>query len=178
MTSAINPQNIDGAYPIAGQDNDSQGFRDNFTNTKTNFEFAAAEITDLQNKAILTAPLTGTLSTNNNMNGEILRNMQLQQFYLTSAADLANGAEANTTFTVNYFTTAGSETATLGTGINGQVKILCAANVAAGNMVITVTDAAWGGSGTITFDANGEACTMLYTNSKWFCVGNNGATFA
>ena len=52
MTSAINPNNIDGTYPIAGQDNNSQGFRDNFTNTKTNFEFAAEEITELQNKAI------------------------------------------------------------------------------------------------------------------------------
>jgi hypothetical protein len=51
MTSAINPNNIDGAYPVAGQDNNSQGFRDNFTNTKTNFEYAASEITDLQNKA-------------------------------------------------------------------------------------------------------------------------------
>jgi len=178
MASNINPQIIDGAYPIAGQDNDSQGFRDNFTNTKTNFEYAAAEITDLQSKAILTAPLVGTLTTNNNMNGEILRNMQLQQFYLTSAAELDNGAQANTTITVNYFTTAAAETATLGTGTNGQVKIFCAANVAAGNMVVTVTDAAWGGAGNITFSGNGQACTLLWTNSKWFCIGNNGATFA
>ena len=28
MTSNINPTNIDSDYPIAGQDNDSQGFRD------------------------------------------------------------------------------------------------------------------------------------------------------
>ena len=48
MTSAINPNDIDGTYPIAGQDNNSQGFRDNFTNTKTNFQYAANEITDLQ----------------------------------------------------------------------------------------------------------------------------------
>ena len=38
MTSQINFNNIDGTYPIAGQDNSSQGFRDNFTNTKNNFE--------------------------------------------------------------------------------------------------------------------------------------------
>ena len=65
MASAINPNNIDGAYPIAGQDNDSQGFRDNFTNTRTNFAFAAAEITDLQNKAVLKAALTGSTQTIN-----------------------------------------------------------------------------------------------------------------
>lgn len=48
MTSLINPTNIDGTYPIAGQDNDSQGFRDNFTNIKNNLETARLEITALQ----------------------------------------------------------------------------------------------------------------------------------
>ena len=76
MTSSINPQNLDGAYPVAGKDNDSQGFRDNFTNTKTNFEYAAAEITDLQNKAVLKSALTGTV-LNNNMNNSIISNVQL-----------------------------------------------------------------------------------------------------
>ena len=69
--SNINPQNIDGTYPIAGQDNNSQGFRDNFTNTVNNFTFAAAELTDLQNNALLKAPLgsVGQSGTpTNNMN--------------------------------------------------------------------------------------------------------------
>ena len=78
MTSNINPNNIDGAYPVAGQDNNSQGFRDNFTNTQTNFQYAADEITDLQNKAVLKAALTGT-TLNNNINGVVLSNAQLQQ---------------------------------------------------------------------------------------------------
>ena len=52
MTSAIVPGNIDGTFPIAGQDNSSQGFRDNFTAIKNNFTTAATEITNLQaNKA-------------------------------------------------------------------------------------------------------------------------------
>jgi len=55
--SNINPQNIDGSFPIAGQDNNSQGFRDNFTNTINNFTFAAAELTDLQTYAVLKGPL-------------------------------------------------------------------------------------------------------------------------
>jgi hypothetical protein len=83
MTSAINPNNIDGAYPVAGQDNNSQGFRDNFTNTKTNFEYAADEITDLQNKAVLKAALDGTV-LNNNMQGAILSNAQLQDMSETA----------------------------------------------------------------------------------------------
>jgi len=49
MASNIVPGNIDGTYPKAGQDNSSQGFRDNFTEIKTNFTTAATEITDLQN---------------------------------------------------------------------------------------------------------------------------------
>lgn len=85
MTSAINPNNIDGAYPVAGQDNNSQGFRDNFTNTKTNFQYAADEITELQNKAILKTALTGT-TLNNNMNGSILSNAQLQDMSETRVA--------------------------------------------------------------------------------------------
>jgi hypothetical protein len=305
MTSAINPNNIDGAYPVAGQDNDSQGFRDNFTNTKTNFQYAAAEITDLQNKAVLKAALTGT-TLNNDMAGSILSNAQLQDmsetrvslgtvsgeqtinyaagpYYtltangsislaftnipaagvlarfrvqitindtthtltlptsvtvgrtgvqglnistnvitfgatgtyefefetnnglagpytifdlnrplvagytnpvtfgstiaLNSAEDLAASAAANLSLTTSYFTTSTSETATLAAGTAGQVKVF-AMNGDGGDMVITVTNAAWGGAGTITFSAVGQACTLMYINSKWFCIGNNGAAFA
>lgn len=77
MTSQINYNNIDGTYPIAGQDNSSQGFRDNFTNTKNNFQIAYNEITDLQNKSLLTAPLNnGTF--NNDMQGNVISNPQIQ----------------------------------------------------------------------------------------------------
>jgi hypothetical protein len=65
MTSQINPNNIDGTYPVAGQPNNTQGFRDNFTNIKTNFSTAKDEITDLENKGIFKAALTGTTLDNN-----------------------------------------------------------------------------------------------------------------
>lgn len=65
MTSQINPNNIDGTYPVAGQPNNTQGFRDNFTNIKTNFQVAATEITDLENKGVFKAALTGTTLDNN-----------------------------------------------------------------------------------------------------------------
>jgi hypothetical protein len=97
MTSQINPNNIDGTYPVAGQDNDSQGFRDNFTNTKTNFSYAAGEITDLQAKAVLKAPLTGT-TLNNNMGGSILSNAQLQDM---SETKVALGTQSGSV-TLNY----------------------------------------------------------------------------
>ena len=48
MASSIVPGNIDGTFPVAGQDNSSQGFRDNFTATKNNFTEAKSEIETLQ----------------------------------------------------------------------------------------------------------------------------------
>jgi hypothetical protein len=293
MTSAINPNNIDGAYPVAGQDNDSQGFRDNFTNTKTNFEYAADEITDLQNKAVLKAALTGGV-LDNNMAGSLLSNAQLQDMsetrvalgtisgtatidysagpyytlttsgsvslsftnfsvagtasrvrvkitvastahtvtlpaavsvgtsniqgissnvitfnligtyefefetvdagttitvidqnrnldpiYLPSSEDLGDTAAASLTKTTSFFSTAAPETATLAAGATGQVKVF-AMFADTGNMVITVSNAGWksSGTGTITFDDIGDACTLMYINAKWFAIGNNGCVFA
>jgi len=291
MASNINPQNIDGAYPVAGQDNDSQGFRDNFTNTRTNFTYAADEISDLQAKAVLKAALVGT-TLNNDMGGSLLSNAQVQDIsetrvalgtvsgsqtinyaagsyytvttsgsitlafsnfsaagttsrvrlqitiastahtltlpaavsvgtsniqgiasnvitfnktgtyefefetsdggttitiidqnrnldpiYLPSAEDLAASAAANVNLTTSYFTTAAAETATLAAGVAGQVKVF-AMYGDSGDMVITVANPGWGGAGTITFSAVGQACTLMYINAKWFCIGNNGAAFA
>jgi hypothetical protein len=303
MTSQINPYNIDGAYPVAGQDNNSQGFRTNFTNTSTNFEFANQEITDLQNNAILKAALSGT-TLDNDMGGSILYNAQTYMitqtvvplgtvttsanlnyeagavFTLTtnssltltainlpaagvlasysvhvdvantahavsftsaggwgfgnhevqgatlsggntivtvnfaatglyvfefttvnggpsspitslntnttrlypfnnSSEDLATATAANLALTTSYFSTAAAETATLAAGVSGQIKTF-AMYADAGDMVITVTNAGWktSGTGTITFDTIGDACTLQYVNAKWFCIGNNGCVFA
>ena len=77
--SNINPNNINGAYPVAGVDNDSQGFRDNFTNIKNNFAFAQSELNDLQSKAIVKSSLTGT-TLNNNMAGTLLSSALIQDF--------------------------------------------------------------------------------------------------
>jgi hypothetical protein len=84
MTSAINPNDIDGTYPVAGQDNNSQGFRDNFTNTKTNFQYAANEITDLQTNVVLKAALTGTV-LDNDMGGSPLSNANISDFSAVAA---------------------------------------------------------------------------------------------
>ena len=54
MASKIVPGDIDATYPKAGQDNTSQGFRDNFAGIKNNFTEAVTEIEALQtNKASL-----------------------------------------------------------------------------------------------------------------------------
>ena len=47
MASNISTTNIDETYPVAGQDNDSQGFRDNFSQIKTQLGTASTEITTI-----------------------------------------------------------------------------------------------------------------------------------
>ena len=56
MASNIVPGNVDSTFPKAGQDNSSQGFRDNFSAINNNFTEAVTEIEALQsNKASLNA---------------------------------------------------------------------------------------------------------------------------
>ena len=76
MTSQINPNNVDGTYPIAGQANNTQGFRDNFTNIKTNFQYAQDEITDLENKSVLKSALSGS-TLDNNMSDNLIYAVKL-----------------------------------------------------------------------------------------------------
>lgn len=92
MTSQINPNNIDGTYPIAGVPNNTQGMRDNFTNTQTNFQYAADEITELQDKAILKAAITGT-TLDNNMNDQEIYAVKLRDTsYAYSALTATSGS--------------------------------------------------------------------------------------
>lgn len=62
MASNIISGTIDGAYPVAGVDNDTQGFRDNFTIIKTGLATATSEITALQAN-------TAKLNESNDFNG-------------------------------------------------------------------------------------------------------------
>ena len=54
MTSNINFAAINENFPVAGQDNDTQVFRDNFDTIKTNFSAAKTEIEDLQDNVART----------------------------------------------------------------------------------------------------------------------------
>ena len=98
---------------------------------------------------------------------------------LSGSEDLASGAAASLNVTATYFTTGASgETGTLAAGTSGLIKTFMMSGDGGGDMVITVTNAAWGGAGTMTFADVGDGCTLQYINSKWFCVGNNGVVFA
>jgi hypothetical protein len=65
MASNIDDTGIDETYPVAGVDNDTQGFRDNFNIIKNNFVTAKDEITNLQDNTV-------KLTENNNMQGSYI----------------------------------------------------------------------------------------------------------
>jgi len=109
MTSAIITNTITTNYPVAGQDNDSQGFRDNFTAIQAGLVEAASELTALQTVAILSADLaTQTTPVVNNLLGSTISNALYNQFsgkfvpitqsassvpnYLTISSDFTAGA--------------------------------------------------------------------------------------
>lgn len=121
---------------------------------------------------------SGTMSNKTGLGGGFPIPVVKKSFY-TGTEELVDAAAASTVLSTSYFSTAAAETATLANGIEGQIKTF-AMYEDLGDMVITVANAGWkaSGSGTITFDATGQACTLQFIASKWFCVGNNGATFA
>jgi hypothetical protein len=178
MSSNINPYNIDGTFPVAGQDNSSQGFRDNFTNIKNNFLFAESEISDLQAKALVTSALTGQTITNDMAGTQIVR-PQLKA-WTQALLDLGTiSTSATLDFNAANFqkiTTGGAISVsfinwptTTGTGALGYGVMRVWFNVTSTahtlhlptSVTIGVIDIAWArpngdGSYTITFDAPGN----------------------
>ncbi len=75
MTSNINFAAINENFPVAGQDNDTQVFRDNFDTIKTNFSEAKTEITDLQDNAART-------DSDNDFLYNVVGSLTLQDAYL------------------------------------------------------------------------------------------------
>ena len=141
MASNINPNNIDAEYPVAGQDNDSQGFRTNFTNIKNNFDNAKDEINDLQSKAILKSALTGG-TLNNDMAGTVLQSAEIKDTRETLVDKLTTNGAVAIDFSAghnNKVTTDGSISLSFtnfpATGKVGRVRL----EVTVGNVAHTLT---------------------------------------
>ena len=81
--SNINTGAIDINYPVPGQNNSTQPFRDNFTSIKTNLDTAASEISNLQNNAIFKSSIDG-VTLNNDMNNTLITNALVQGFRSTT----------------------------------------------------------------------------------------------
>ena len=80
--SDINFSAIQTTYPVAGQDNNSQGFRDNFSAISSALATAKSEITALQTNTVLVADLeTGLIKQENNLQGSKLYNGTVNRLY-------------------------------------------------------------------------------------------------
>lgn len=99
MTSQINTNGIDVNYPIPGQNNSSQGFRDNFAQIRTQLNTGANEITDLQNKVVVKAALNNS-TLNNDMANTLISNASTRGFRATTY-NLGNALAGTVTVDVN-----------------------------------------------------------------------------
>ena len=87
-------------YPLPGVNNSTQGFRDNFSSIKLNLDAAKAEIDEIQSKALLKSPLTGS-SLNNDVNNNIIRNAQTLGFR-SSTYDLGSNLSGIVSVDLTY----------------------------------------------------------------------------
>ena len=128
MTSQINYGAITTSYPVAGEDNDSQGFRDNFTAISAGLAVAKAELTQLQASTVLRADLaTNTNPVENDLNGSTLANAFYNKFYgvYFNGGTHASSADINlVNGPLQKFTLSGDATLTFkGWPANGWAKV-------------------------------------------------------
>ena len=108
--SDINFISINESFPVAGQDNDTQVFRDNFDSIKTALSVAKTEISDLQDNTTRT-------DQSNDFNGNVISNAKLINNVnavlnagtlpvgtITTTVDYQNGNHQIFTITANSFT--------------------------------------------------------------------------
>jgi hypothetical protein len=115
--STIDTNGIDPNYPVPGVNNSSQGFRDNFSSIKVNFDAAATEITDLENKVVVKSALTGSV-VDNNMANTLISNALVRSFRATTF-NLGNNISGTATIDVSrgdvqYGTIVGNTTINFG----------------------------------------------------------------
>jgi len=86
--SAIVFSTINENFPTAGQDNDSQGFRDNFARIKTALSTAQTEITYLNTNSV-------DKTTNNDLGNNTLSNLILKNYGVRSSPDVNSAGTVN-----------------------------------------------------------------------------------
>jgi len=119
MSSQITPNSVNETFPVAGRDNNSQGFRDNFTAIKNNFTYTKREIDDLMNKAVVKSQLTYGPPIDNNFGGQVITGATFKK----ESYAIADNSEASTV-TIDYTTASqhqvhiGVDTATANTTLS------------------------------------------------------------
>ena len=152
MASSINTNSLDAQYPVAGVDNDSQGFRDNFGNIKDNLNFAKTEITTLQED-------TAKTNADNDFNGNQITGANL----IANTQEVYNGGNLSASQNVDFnnghyqvFAVSGTDSITLTLtgwpedGKLGKMRIVLTGD---GSNTTPIIWASTGGK-TIRYDSN------------------------
>jgi hypothetical protein len=177
MTSQINFGAINTAYPVAGVDNNSQGFRDNFTAISAGLATAKTELTALQTNAVLKANLATNTVINNDLLGSTISNGLYNKFYgvyfsggtIASSAniDLANGP-------VQKFILSGDATLTFtgwpSSGKMGLIRVL----VASDQNGVRTPGFATGSGGSVRYDT--AYPTLPNSASPGFKIGGESVS--
>jgi hypothetical protein len=95
MTSQINTysERINTSFPIAGQNNDSQGFRSNFSNIQSALNIAASEITTLQTNGVNLNKPVNDLGFNSVLTRAQLQNSGVVSYAASTVTNLAGYIE-------------------------------------------------------------------------------------
>ena len=142
---------------------------------------ANAAVTALTIDSTQAATFAGTLAVTGatTLTGNLTSN---GAYISTPQALSGNGAVAAVNLTTEITTIANTGTAntttTLAAGTNGQKKVISFITDGGFDAVITVTNPAWGGAGTITMNDALDNIELRYLNSVWQVFINNGCTLA
>jgi len=130
----INSAGIRGDYPVAGEDNDTQGFRDNFSLIKENTTYATEALTKLNDQTAKTVE-------NNDFNGFELQNAVLRNVVDRGRVGGYNGNDVNLDFTLNgyrQFYTADVEISAQSFIISGLPSLQTIGNALTGSLVVII----------------------------------------
>lgn len=170
MTSQINNiATIDSAYPVAGQDNDSQGFRDNFTAINSKFSVADSEVTTLQTNAVLKAALGSNDPVENDLGGlSVIKNGLYKDFHgvVYNPPTIVSQADIDVTYGPLQSFTAGASVVLRFTGwpANNQygcVRVHLKSDSSTGRTITLATS----NGGTI-YRQNGFPSPLVVTNTS------------
>lgn len=187
--SQINTNGINTNYPEPGTNNSSQGFRDNFSQIRTNLDTASNEITDLQNKVVVKTALDGTV-LNNDMANTLISNASTSGFRATTY-NLGNALSGTVLVDVNradvqYGAVTGNLTLQFGgwaptntesnvvlrlavANVDATISLPNAAVSANNNFGVTILENYQDVSGTATLTAPANVSIIEYTFSTLDC---------
>lgn len=163
--SAIISDTINENFPIAGVDNDSQGFRTNFNVIKTALSVANSEITDLQNNVV------------RNDQDNDLSNIYLENFTVRNMQEAVITGPTN--LSTNFWDVSGENSGSYWTAqSNGNENIVLRSWPVSGSNVkmykIRIALRSSGAADVITFSASGG--TVWRDDSTKFTAGSSNGT--